>query len=430
MTETAVRANQPSVRRRPRKELAPGTAAFTVTLSGAMAITALAIDALLPAFGDIRSTFDLATDSNAVAGLVTAFLVGSGLGLIPAGLLADRFGRRPIMWGGIVIYIVGAALSALAPSLTWMMIGRLVWGMGAAGPRVAALAMVRDSYEGEQMAKQMSQIMAVFLLVPAIAPTLGAGVLAVAPWQGVMWLCAGAAVLVFLVSLRLPATMRPELRRELNPREILAGYRLVLTTPGTVPYLVAMTALMAALMSYVASSEIIIDEVFGLDDWFPLVFGGLAIFMGFSMFVNGRIVERVGLDVMIRRTMIAQVAIDAVLLVLALATGGRPPFTLFFIVFAATIGCQQILNPNLNAAAMRPLGAVAGSGTAVLGMIPMVFGALLGSRIDAMFDGSITPLATGFMIAGIIAWIGTRTAVRAVMNGAMPNGARRHSALG
>jgi DHA1 family bicyclomycin/chloramphenicol resistance-like MFS transporter len=395
------------------RTLKPGTAGFTLVLSMAMAGTALAIDTVLPAFPEIRDAMGLPSGSTEVAALVTTFLLGQGLGLVPAGVLADRFGRRPVLWAGLAIYLVGAVGAALAPTLEVMLVARLVWGFGAAGPRVAATAMIRDAFEGEAMAKQMSTIMAVFLIVPTIAPSIGAGLVAVGPWQLVYWICAAFTVVVLFASLRLPATMPESARRELNAREIMSGFRIVFTTPGTMGYMLAMVGLFAAFISYLASSEIIIDEVFGLAGWFPVIFGALAIVMAITMIINGRIVERVGLDRMIRIMLRTLLVADALLVGLALATGGEPPFVLFLISIAAVIACQQLLVPNINAAAMRPLADVAGSAAAILGMVPMILGSLLGSVIDRAYNGTVTPLAVGFALSGMVTATGLWWAHRA-----------------
>jgi DHA1 family bicyclomycin/chloramphenicol resistance-like MFS transporter len=395
------------------RTLKPGTAGFTLVLSMAMAGTALAIFTVLPAFPEIRDAMGLPSGSTEVAALVTTFLLGQGLGLVPAGVLADRFGRRPVLWAGLAIYLVGAVGAALAPTLEVMLVARLVWGFGAAGPRVAATAMIRDAFEGEAMAKQMSTIMAVFLIVPTIAPSIGAGLVAVGPWQLVYWICAAFTVVVLFASLRLPATMPESARRELNAREIMSGFRIVFTTPGTMGYMLAMVGLFAAFISYLASSEIIIDEVFGLAGWFPVIFGALAIVMAITMIINGRIVERVGLDRMIRIMLRTLLVADALLVGIALATGGEPPLVLFLISIAAVIACQQLLVPNINAAAMRPLAAVAGSAAAMLGMVPMILGSLLGSVIDRAYNGTVTPLAVGFALSGMVTATGLWWAHRA-----------------
>ncbi len=387
-----------------RTSLVPGTRGFIATLAGCMAVTALAIDTALPAFPEIRTAFDLADDATSVTGIITAFFIGSSLGLLPAGLLADRFGRRPVMWGGLALYIAGAIASILAPSLTVLFIARFAWGLGSAGPRVAALAMVRDAYEGEQMAKQMSLIMAVFILVPTFAPALASGVLLIGPWQAVFWMCAAVAIVVAALVMLLPETLPAENQRPLAVSDVGRSLRLVMATPGSVAYLVSLSALFATFLSYLASSEIILEQVFGLGEWFPLYFGAIALVMGGSMLTNGRYVERVGLQRIIRIGFTAQVSATVVLLAIAIATGGEPPFWVFTPTLTVVLFATQLIVPDLNAAAMRPLGSVAGSAAALFGMIPGIVGAVIGGLIDRQFDGTVTPMSIAFVVLSLVAF--------------------------
>lgn len=396
-----------------RRRIVPGTKSFTLLLSVAMGMTALAIDSLLPAFDEIRAEFGLEPGATDVAALVTAFIVGMGLGQVPAGLLADRYGRRPVLWGGIALYVVGALGAVLAPSLGMMIAARFVWGLGGAGPRVAVMAMVRDAYQGARMAREMSTIMAVFLLVPMFAPAIGAGLVALGPWQLTIWLCIVVATLLFAASTRLPPAPPPTDRPPLTVAELGRSWKVVLTTPGTLGYLVATTAMMAAFMSFIASSENIVDEVFGLRRWFALVFGVMGAGLAVANLANGRVVEAIGLHRLLQRVPLVQAGIAASLLAVAVATDGTPPFLLFAAVLLALLMAQQVTMVNINSAAMQPLGHVAGTGAAVIGMVPTVVGSLLGSVVDRQFDGTITPLATAFLVAAIVALAATRRALRA-----------------
>jgi DHA1 family bicyclomycin/chloramphenicol resistance-like MFS transporter len=396
----------------PKRTLRPGSMAFTVVMSASIALTALAIDSMLPAFDSIREQFDLEPDSTGVAVLVTAFIIGLGVGQIPAGLLADRFGRRPVLWGGVAIYIVGALATALAPSLGTMALARFVWGLGAAGPRVAVTAMIRDAFEGEEMARQMSNIMAIFLLVPMVAPSAGAAMVALGSWRYSVLMCVVAGVIVLAVSIRLPATLAPDQRRELNPREIAASWRIVLTTPGTMSYLVAITIANGVFLSYLASSENLFDTVFDLGDWFPVIFGAMAIGLAAGAISNGRVVRRVGLDRMLVATTSGFVMASVIMLVVALATGGVPPFAVFAPVMLVALMMGQVTMINANTAAMIPLGSVAGSGAALLGMAPMVVGSLIGSTIDRQFDGTLTPLSLSFALASLVSFVSIHFARR------------------
>lgn len=393
--------------------LALGSKGFVAVLSMCMAVTALGVDTVLPAYGEIRESLGLAADATEVTGLITFYLMGNSLGLLPAGLLADRFGRRAVMWGGLALYIVGAIGSILAPTLGMMFVARFVWGLGGSGPRVAALAMVRDGFAGEQMAKQMSFVMAVFLLVPAIGPTLSAGILTVGPWQAVFWMCATAAAAVAYLVTRLPETLPVEARRPLAVGSAWQSIRMVLATPGTPAYLLSLTALFGVFMSYLASSELIMDQTFDLAAWFPAFFGGLALVMLVAMLVNGRFVERLGLQRLLGIVFVANLAAVGLLLVVALATGGTPPFWLFVLLIAAVLFTQQMLIPNINAAAMQELAHVAGTGTAILNMVSGAVGAIVGEAINRQFDGTVTPLAIGFVVSTAIAISGWSLARRA-----------------
>jgi MFS transporter, DHA1 family, multidrug resistance protein len=396
-----------------KAHVALGSKGFVAIVSLCMAVTALGIDTILPAYGEIRESLGLAEDATEVTGLITFYLMGNSIGLLPAGLLSDRFGRRAVMWGGLALYIVGAVGSVLAPSLTWMFVARFVWGLGGAGPRVAALATIRDGFAGEQMAKQMSFVMAVFLLVPAVGPSLSAGILAVGPWQAVVWTCVVAAVTVAFLVTRLPETLPPSARRPLSADAVRGGLRIVFVTPGTVGYLVSLTALFGVFMSYLASSELIIDQTFGLGRWFPAFFGGIALFMLVAMLVNGRFVVRLGLARLLRITFAGYFVSVLALLTVALATGGEPAFWLFVALIASVLFFQQMLIPNINASAMRPLAEVAGTGAAIIGMVSGTLSAVIGEIINRQFDGTITPLATGFLISSMVAIAAWRHAERA-----------------
>lgn len=395
-----------------RRMLRPGSAAFTIVMSMAMGMTALAIDSILPAFDPIREDLGLAPGSTDVAILVTAFMVGLGLGQLPAGLLADRFGRRPVLWAGVAIYVVGAIGTVLAPTLATMALARFVWGLGGAGPRVAVTAMIRDSFEGEQMARQMSNIMAVFLLVPMIAPTLGAGMIALGSWHYSVLMCAGVGGLVLVLSLGLPSTLPVDQRRSLAAGQIVASWKTVFSTPGTVAYIVGITLATGVFLSYLASSENLFDTVFGLGDWFPAIFGAVAVGLAIGVIANGRLVERIGLDRMLFSTSIGFIAASTLMVAVSLTTTGRPPFWVFAPVLLSALMMVQVTLINANTAAMVPLGRVAGSGAALLGMIPLVVGSALGSLVDRQFDGTVTPLSVAFLASAVLTFLAIRRAAR------------------
>lgn len=369
-----------------------------------MALAALGIDLMLPAFGAIRADLGLAPDSNAVTGLVTAYFLGLALGQLVYGPLADRFGRRPTLFLGYGVYAAGALAGALLPSLGGLLVARFVWGLGAAGPRVITLAVVRDRWEGERMARAMSFIMAVFILVPIVAPTLGAAVAAVASWRLLFAACVFAAALMTLwAARRLPETLAEANRRELRFGRVAAAAREVATHRQTVAYTLAMTALYGVFTSYLGSSEVIYAEVFDASELFPFLFGGLAAVMGGAMLVNANVVDRFGTRRFAHGVLIGYLVAAGVLVTIAVATGGTPSLWLFMAGMALMLSAHALLIPNFNTIAMHPMGSIAGTASSVIGAVQLAVGALLGAALDRMFDGTILPLAVGFLGYGVIA---------------------------
>ena len=375
----------------------------TWLLAMAMAATALGIDLLLPAFGDIRGDYGLAPDATQVTGLVTAFFVGLAVGQPLFGPLSDRYGRKPLLMAGYVVYAIGAIATAVAPTLPLAIVARFVWGVGAASGRAVTVAIVRDRSSGEAMSRQMSLIMSIFILVPVVAPSLGAAMLLVVSWRWLAVFCAAYIVALWLWTTRLAESLAPEDRRATDLRSLWTATREVLTTPAAARPTFAMVALFGVFSSYLASSEIITDEVFGLGEAFPLIFGGLVIVMGAGMLLNARLVERFGTPRLVRLALLAYLAAAAVLVGISVASDGTPPALLWALPLMAALFTYSMLIPNMNALAMEPVGHIAGLASSVIGTLQVAGGALLGAVIDAAFDGTVTPLSLGFLVTGLVA---------------------------
>lgn len=380
-----------------------GRVEFTSFLALSMALAALGIDLLLPAYDAIRADLGLASDATAVTGLITTYFLGLAAGQLLYGPIADRYGRKRALFIGYAVYGVAALITAIGPSLGILLVSRFVWGLGAAGPRVVTLAMVRDRYEGEQMAKAMSFIMAVFILVPVVAPSIAALAITVMSWR---WLVAGCAVVVVAAALwarRIPETLAVENQLPMTASRIAAAARTVVSNRQTAAYALALTALYGVFASYLASSELIYSQVFGQAELFPVIFGGLAAVMGVAMFLNGRVVERIGTRRLAHGVLIGYLVAAGSLVAMAIATGGRPPLWLFLVGIAAMLTSHALLIPNFNTIAMQPMGAIAGTASAVIGATQIAVGALLGALLDRTFDGTILPLSFGFLGYGVLA---------------------------
>lgn len=373
-----------------------------VFLAMAMALSALGIDLLLPAFPDIRAEFGLDPGSTLVSGFITAYFVGLAGGQLIIGPLADRYGRRTLFRLGIVLYAVGAALTIVAPTFTLLLVSRFVWGLGAATGRVLAVAIVRDRFVGAAMARTISLIMAVFVTVPVVAPALGVVLLRWLAWDQLVLLNLAAAALVLLWTARLEETLPAGARRTLHPRVLASAASRVLRHPSSGPLVIAQAVLFGGFASYLSTSEVVYREVFDSESLFPLLFGGMALTMGFATLVNGRVVERIGLSRMLRIDLAGYLVGAAVLLAIALVTGGRPPLAVYVVVLGVLLSSHAVLIPNLNARAMEPMGDIAGTASAINGSMLVGVGALIGAGIDRAYDGTVLPLALAMLAVGLL----------------------------
>ena len=402
-----------------------GRSEFILMLSMAMAVVAMAIDMMLPAMGSIRESFGLADDSNAAAATITFFFFGLGIGQLLWGPLSDALGRKRVLYIGMLIYIVAAIASAFAPSLGFLFVTRFVWGIGGAAGMAIARSIVRDVYDGSAMATAMSYIMAIFLLVPILAPALGAAVLLVADWRWIFGICAVFATGISVWTLRLPETLLPEHRIPLVARRMVAAAKFVFANPMTMGYTIAQATVFGLMASYLASSQLFLDDVFDLEAWFPLFFGATGVVMGAAMLSNTRLLKRFELRPLLRSVFTGYLIAGIVFAATMITTNGHPPFAVFCLTLIPVLTAHALLIPNLNAIAMIPMGSVAGTAAAVIGTITSLGGATIGAIIDSRYDGSLVPFGIGAattatMAYGFMRWadrsyeehaVGTRTQV-------------------
>jgi DHA1 family bicyclomycin/chloramphenicol resistance-like MFS transporter len=290
-----------------------------------------------------------------------------------------------------------------------LLLARLIWGIGAGGGRVLAIAIVRDRFVGAAMARTMSLIMAVFIIVPVIAPSLGVLLLTVFAWDQLIVLNLVAAAAVLAWSFRLEETLDVSARRTLRPAQLAEAVARVFRDPRSGPLVIAQAVLFGGFASYLSTSEIVYREVFDRGQLFPLLFGGMALAMGLATLANGRMVERIGLLRMLRIDLVGYLLGSVGLLALALATAGRPPLSLYLIVLTVMLCSHAMFIPNLNTRAMEPMGDIAGLASAVNGAVLIGGGALLGAAIDRAYDGTVLPLAIAVSAIGaVVALLTTR----------------------
>lgn len=373
---------------------------FIVLMALLISLVALAIDIMLPSLSTIAS--DLGAKAEEAEYVIIALVLGMGVTPIPFGLLGDAYGRRVILLVGLVIFALGGILCTLAPDFETMLIGRFVQGAGLVGPRILTVAVVRDLFEGRRMARYMSLIMMIFVIVPALAPALGLLVGDVAGWRGVFgFLSVAGALTALWVLARLPETLRPELRRPIKRAVIREGIGKALGRRRAMAAMAASSAVLAAFFAYLSTAQKVFGEIYGFGDHFVLVFGGLALCIAAANLLNARIVERVGMrrvsDAALRALIVA-----ALISVFALSLfEAPPPFALYLVWCMAMAFCFALAFGNLSALAMHFLGDLAGLGAAIVSTCQHLVGAVFSAVIVSFVSDSPAPLIAGFLIGAI-----------------------------
>ena len=386
--------------------LRPGE--FVPLVALLMALVALAIDAILPALPAIGHDLG-APRRNDVQFVVTAVLLGLGLGQIVFGPLSDGIGRKPSIHAGLVLFMSGCVMSIFAHTFEVMIAGRILQGIGIAGPRIVTVALVRDQYEGRQMARLMSFAMAVFILVPTVAPSLGLGILWLGGWRAIFaTFFIIAAVTLAWFSLRQPETLPPARRRPLSPRAVGGAALEALRIRAALGYTVATGCVFAPFVAYLSSSQQIFQEAYGTGALFPAYFGMLALAFGGASLVNGWLVMKYGMRRLSRMATVSLTLVSAVSWTLAFAFEGLPPFWLFMTCLLVIFLCIGLLFGNLNALAMEPLGHIAGVGAGVVASLSTFISVPFGALVGHSFDGTIYALMAAFGVFGA----GTYAAMR------------------
>ena len=371
----------------------PGMREMTAMLAGLMALNAFAIDAMVPALPDIGRSLDVANENQRQL-VVVAYFIGFASTQLIWGPLADRFGRKPILAAGITLYGLFGLLCAYAWSFPLLIAGRVAMGASAAVTRVLVVAMVRDLFEGEAMARVMSLVFMVFMLVPVLAPNIGQGILLFASWRAIfLVLAAYALAMLVWSSLRLPETLHPEYRRSLSFRDMGAALGATLREPLSRGYTIATTIIFAGLVAYIASVQQIVFDAFDAPQLIGLVFAAIAAPMALASWANSRIVGRFGL----RRVGHAAAAALAVVTAAhaALALAGRETLASFIVLQALTMCCFAFASSNLGTLAMEHMAPIAGTASSVQGVIGTLGATIIGFFIGQSFDGTATPYLLG-----------------------------------
>lgn len=381
---------------RPQRELS--RVEFIGLVAALMSLNALAIDVMLPALPYMGEALGVSSE-NERQFVVGAYMLGFGLAQLVYGPITDRFGRRGPLFAGLVIYLVCAFAASFAPSFGILLALRFTQGLGAAGTRVIATAVVRDRFSGREMAEIMSLTFMVFMAVPIIAPGIGQIILLSGPWNNIFLFMGGLALVISIWGfIRLPETMHPEFRRPLRLSVILDGFRIVLTNRIALFYGLAGTFLFGAMFGFISASQQIFVDIYDLGPLFPVAFAVMASTIAIAQFINSRVVRRVGMRRLSHFAILAYISAAVVLLILTLI--GPVPLAVFMGLLLVIQFFFGWAASNMNSLSMEPLGAVAGTAASVFGFTQTVGGALLGTFIGQHFDGTLIPNALGYVCMG------------------------------
>lgn len=381
---------------RPQRELS--RVEFIGLVAALMSLNALAIDVMLPALPYMGEALGVSSE-NERQFVVGAYMLGFGIAQLVYGPITDRFGRRGPLFAGLVIYLVCAFAASFAPSFGILLALRFTQGLGAAGTRVIATAVVRDRFSGREMAEIMSLTFMVFMAVPIIAPGIGQIILLSGPWNNIFLFMGGLALVISIWGfIRLPETMHPEFRRPLRLSVILDGFRIVLTNRIALFYGLAGTFLFGAMFGFISASQQIFVDIYDLGPLFPVAFAVMASTIAIAQFINSRVVRRVGMRRLSHFAILAYIAAAVALLILTLI--GPVPLAVFMGLLLVIQFFFGWAASNMNSLSMEPLGAVAGTAASVFGFTQTVGGALLGTYIGQHFDGTLIPNALGYVCMG------------------------------
>jgi len=387
-------------------------AEFIALVALTTSLVAMSIDSMLPALGDIAAELG-AGDPNDRQLVITTFFAGLTAGLAFWGPVSDSTGRKRALFASIGLFIAGGLVCATATHFMTMLIGRGIQGVGAAGPRIVAVAMVRDLHAGRRMARVMSFVTSAFIVVPVLAPSIGQAVLLIAHWRAIFFGLVAVAIIDLLwLGLRQPETLPRARRVRFSARTIARAAGEAFSSRVTFGYTLANGFVFGAFMSYLGTSQQIFQEQYDLGRLFPVFFGLLAVAIGAASLVNARLVMRFGMRALSKWALRADCALSFGFLVIVWAIGGHPPLAAFMVYMSLCFFCNGLLFGNYNARAMEPMGHIAGVAAAVIGSVSTTISLAAAIPIGLAYDGTVIPLVAGFALLGLAALLATEWAER------------------
>ncbi len=369
---------------------------FIIMMSLLVAVDALSIDSILPALSNMSHEFGV-SERNDRQYIVTSLFIGYAIGVMIFGIASDSFGRKRPIYVGFGIFFIGTIVVIFATSFKLLLIGRVLQGIGVAGPQIVPTAITRDLYKGRGMAEVMSLIMMIFMLVPTIAPLLGQTILLFSNWQGI-FVMLGVYGLVALswFALRLPETLPPEERVSFSLKQIFSSVKEVLSNKRAVMFTLAEGISFGAVLAYLSTAQQVFQEHFQLGERFPFYFGALALVMMLSSYVNSRLVEKLGMHWLVLRASLLLLIASCLYLVIIFLNSSPVPFWSFMLFASIAYFCFGILFGNMHSLAMEEVGHVAGVAASIIGSLSTLIAILIAAIIGSFYNDSVTPIVLGF----------------------------------
>jgi MFS transporter, DHA1 family, multidrug resistance protein len=376
---------------------------FIALIAAIWALNALAIDIMLPALPYMGEALKIVHENDRQL-VITAYFLGFGVAQLLFGPICDRFGRRSPLMFGLVLYVLATVLAIFATSFEMLLALRAIQGIGAAATRISSQSAIRDRFEGRDMAEVMSLAFMVFMIMPIIAPGAGQIILLTGPWQFIFLFMAVVATGIGIwCYLRMEESLSPENRRPLTFDVITKGFYIVFSDRQSLFYAIASTFVLGSLFGFINTAQQIYVEIYGLGALFPVAFAGVAALMSLASFLNSKAVGRFGMRRLSHGALLMFIALAGIWLVLAYSD--HLPFIAFFSLLASIMFMFGWCGSNMNSLSMEPLGAVAGTASSVFGFLQTAGGAVIGAVVGRSFNGTVTPVATGFFCLGIIALV-------------------------
>ncbi|TYP99047.1 DHA1 family bicyclomycin/chloramphenicol resistance-like MFS transporter [Tenacibaculum adriaticum] len=377
---------------------------FIALMASLMSLVALSIDALLPALKQIGISVGIHNPANNQL-LITMIFLGLGFGQLIFGPISDSFGRKPMIYLGFTIFVIASFICVTATSLEVMIFGRILQGIGLSAPRTISIAMVRDSFSGDYMAKIMSFIVVIFILVPVVAPAIGKLLLDAYGWKFIFnsQLIYGLIVVLWLWK-RQPETLIEENRTPFSLNLFFNGAKEFMKEKQAVVFTLISGFITGSFMVYLSASEHIFREQYNLSEEFPYIFAGLAISVGFATFLNGTFVMRFGMLNMVK-IFTASFTVIPLLYILFFYGKVNPSIYILIIFFGLQFFSIGFLFGNLRALAMQPIGHIAGVGAAINGFVSTIMAVPIATYIGRFVTTTSLPLFIGFLVCGTLSLI-------------------------